>query len=60
MNGSGYFALLRLTEPEIVSEMAQLGLDAEPSTPTEAEARLAAHVESWRIRMKEAGMVPVN
>jgi tripartite-type tricarboxylate transporter receptor subunit TctC len=51
---------LVLMEPEIVSEMAQLGLDAEPSTPTEAEARLAAHVESWRIRMKEAGMIPVN
>lgn len=49
-----------LTDEEIVAEMAQLGLDAAPSTPQEAQARLVAHLADWKIRMREAGMTPTN
>jgi tripartite-type tricarboxylate transporter receptor subunit TctC len=49
-----------LTDEDIVSEMAQLGLDAAPATPEATRARLIAHLADWKIRMQEAGMTPTS
>src|SRR5260221_12694214 len=44
-----------LSDNELVTEMAQLGLNAEPSTPDELPIRLALHLRAWKVRMEEAG-----
>jgi tripartite-type tricarboxylate transporter receptor subunit TctC len=49
-----------LSDPDVAAEMAQLGLTAEPSSPTELHDRLAAHLKAWRVRMQEAGMTATN
>ncbi len=48
-----------LADPEVVSELTQLGVEVEPGTPEEAKARLVSHLTEWRLRMKEAGLAPV-
>lgn len=51
---------LVLGDPEMTAQLAQLGLEAAPTTPEEARSQLAQHLADWWLRMKEAGLTPTN
>lgn len=42
------------------SELAQLGLDVETSTPQEMRVRIADHQRMWKARMQSVGMPSMN
>jgi tripartite-type tricarboxylate transporter receptor subunit TctC len=49
-----------LADRNLAGELAQLGLEVDPSAPDELRPRLEAHLAGWRVRMKEAGMAPMS
>lgn len=49
-----------LGDRELAAELAQIGLDPQSETPEQTHARLVAHLDDWRRRMKEAGLTPVS
>jgi tripartite-type tricarboxylate transporter receptor subunit TctC len=48
-----------LADPLLKGELAQLGLAAQSSTPAELTARVASHLQEWKVRMKSVGLQPV-
>ena len=51
---------LVLDDRVLGSELAQLGLEVEASTPQEMAARIADHQKAWKARMQSVGMQPMN
>jgi tripartite-type tricarboxylate transporter receptor subunit TctC len=49
-----------LADNEIAATLAQYGLEVEGSTPEQAAARVKAHLESWRVRMRAFKLKPSN
>jgi tripartite-type tricarboxylate transporter receptor subunit TctC len=49
-----------LADPSLVGSLAEIGMEAGSSTPQEARARVAAHLEEWRARMLAVGIDPSN
>lgn len=49
-----------LTNPEVAAELAQLGVDVDPSTPQQCADRLAAHLAQWREMLVSFGIQPIN
>ena len=49
-----------LEDPNLISSLAQMGMEAGSSTPEEARDRVAAHLREWRKRMTAVGLQPEN
>ena len=49
-----------LTNREVTAELAQLGVDVDPSTPQQCADRLAAHLARWRELLVSFGIQPIN
>lgn len=49
-----------LADPDLAAELAQMGMEAETSTPQETRERIASHLKEWNARMVAVGMSPVN
>jgi tripartite-type tricarboxylate transporter receptor subunit TctC len=49
-----------LADREIAAELAQLGVDVDPSTPQQCAARLVAHLARWREVLESFGIQPIN
>ena len=49
-----------LDDKELIARIAQTGMTVETSTPEEASARVASHLDTWKRHLLEVGMPPVN
>jgi tripartite-type tricarboxylate transporter receptor subunit TctC len=49
-----------LTDKELIAKVAQIGMTVETSTPEEASARMAGHLDVWKRHLQEVGMPPLN
>ena len=49
-----------LADREVVAELAQLGVEVEPSTPQQCAAKLADHLARWRELLVSFGIKPTN
>jgi tripartite-type tricarboxylate transporter receptor subunit TctC len=47
-----------LTQPDLISSMAQFGMEVESSTPQRLGELLRADAEEWRVLIKEIGFTP--
>jgi tripartite-type tricarboxylate transporter receptor subunit TctC len=47
-----------MASPDLISGLAQLGMEVQTSTPQEARERLASHLREWKARMIAVGMNP--
>ncbi len=45
---------------EVMAELAQLGVDVDPSTPQQCAAMLVAHLTRWREVLESFGIQPLN
>ena len=49
-----------LTDKELIARVEQTGMTVETSTPEEAQARVASHLDTWKRHLQEVGMPPAN
>ncbi len=49
-----------LDDKELIARIAQTGMTVETSTPEEAQARVASHLDTWKRHLQEVGMPPAN
>ncbi len=49
-----------LTDRELIARVAQTGMTVETSTPEEASARVAGHLDVWKRHLQEVGMPASN
>lgn len=49
-----------LSDKELIARLAQTGMTVETSTPEEASARMAGHLDVWKKHLQEVGMPAVN
>ena len=49
-----------LADGELIARLAQTGMTVETSTPEEASARVAGHLDVWKRHLQEVGMPALN
>jgi len=49
-----------LADREVAAELAQLGVDVDPSTPQQCAAKLVEHLAQWREVLESFGIQPIN